>query len=930
MRIPTAWDDRRLLEDEPFLTYFQVRVEMSQSMRAGRGSDSHHPVNIRISEGLKSMSGGNDVVQKWIELAFCRTYKSDPRNPPRPGDETILVFIEFYWKLFQKEDSAYAYLRQERKKQGYAYMPDHNSNVELVEPTSDLPCLPTRREAGRHKSRRSKSSVQKRQESRIEVEGRTSSGVSYLRVPKKTDTPGHGEPSIHPVPLSNPALGASSATPSQLTAPKTEPSDNMEGSDNSGVALFPGSPRTANLARSIFSSPMSAENNELLIGMQSRSQLLCAVGENVSIPDTWSSPIPCQSGIPDSASTVKVSLPMIPPIWATSRQEVCESFDWFRAYQSGVYHVHGSVKGYLLSAFSSLYVKSPFVRWWSYICSDETGLSTAEGLSSPMGSPFYLTQSALSLYLDRGGRAESLHSCKGRISTQLADDQLAQDKSVRALISNYHQNRPIALLIDDKYALFPYDLGYKGIAYAVLGFYTIRYAWAEFEPSNNDRGRVIRYKFVFQWCAGQGEPWWIPRDSNEGDLGDSASVVSTKTRKHRRSQPARCLAAGSSDPQYSDNYVYTRCPHCGENIPQVYQLGWACLNPACIRFWLQTDGEPLPLQLDYNTEFLRLLPPMSLPPGFAELCPSSPPTTSEAGATTDYIFSRGWHCNKCGRLSCRYKWEHWECASCGCVVKVTGRLRCAKEFWSQRIPVSFHDHYIYPDSKIIRMPMRIFAHDNGMGQIQSFLLPADRGIIHHIQPGNPVARLSADEIFCEYQEQAATGELAFRRWPLRSHKLRGPLLTNYFSQNSGEPYQYVGGTANTVPFSQAGGAVVKARQLIEDRILQALDQKVHFNEVLSAAYMERQKMAFHSDNEKGLGPIVAGLSLGAPAIMHFRLHSKYEVDKERRNNALTFVLRHGDVLVMEGAKIQECYEHTVAPTNFRIAATARYIEPSRE
>jgi hypothetical protein len=36
-----------------------------------------------------------------------------------------------------------------------------------------------------------------------------------------------------------------------------------------------------------------------------------------------------------------------------SRQEVCESFDWFRSYQSGVYFSGNTVKGYLLSAFSS-------------------------------------------------------------------------------------------------------------------------------------------------------------------------------------------------------------------------------------------------------------------------------------------------------------------------------------------------------------------------------------------------------------------------------------------------------------------------------------------------------------------------------------------------------------------------------------------------
>lgn len=60
---------------------------------------------------------------------------------------------------------------------------------------------------------------------------------------------------------------------------------------------------------------------------------------------------------------------------------------------------------------------------------------------------------------------------------QQASDQLSDDKSVRALLSNYRNRRPLVLLIDDKYALFPYDLASKGVTYAILGFYTIVCAW---------------------------------------------------------------------------------------------------------------------------------------------------------------------------------------------------------------------------------------------------------------------------------------------------------------------------------------------------------------------------------------------------------------------------------------------------------------------
>ena len=42
---------------------------------------------------------------------------------------------------------------------------------------------------------------------------------------------------------------------------------------------------------------------------------------------------------------------------------------------------------------------------------------------------------------------------------------------------------------------------------------------------------------------------------------------------------------------------------------------------------------------------------------------------------------------------------------------------------------------------------------------------------------------------------------------------------------------------------------------------------------------------FHSDSERGLGPLVASLSLGSPALMHFR-------HKSTQGTALTLILRH--------------------------------------
>ncbi|TFK68699.1 hypothetical protein BDN72DRAFT_768985 [Pluteus cervinus] len=536
--------------------------------------------------------------------------------------------------------------------------------------------------------------------------------------------------------------------------------------------------------------------------------------------------------ISGSYTTYRPPLPFHPPIWAQSRQELCESFDWFRSYQGGVYHANNAVKGYLLSAFPA-----------SRDCFEHAGkLIISHG----------------------GGKAECLHTHKGHVA---ADDQLAQDKSVRALLTTYYECRPLVLVIDDKYTLFPYDLGTKDITYAILGFYTIVAAWAEYQPAHNERGRVVRYKFAFRWCESQGQPWWGTAHP-EGIACPEPAAISA----------------------VDQNYL---CSACGASSPHIYTQGWACLNTECSAFWKTKNGSGLPDELAYRDEFLRLLASLKVSPILDDLFSPTVPYDKEVNANTGYTFSRGWHCRGCGRLSCRVKMEHWECSSCQAVHSITGRVRCAQEFWQEIPSINFRDFLIWEQSEVQRLPQRLFKSSLDTGHVQSFILPNGWGVIHHIQHSTEAGRRSADDVFEEYQHQANAGELPFRRWPLRS-VIRGPMLTNYFSQNCTPSshanvgskfkksyiYQYVGGTANTLPFSKAPSAVLSARKLIQTRIEAALAQSVDFNEVLSAAYMERQRMA-------------------------------------------------GDVLVMEGLQIQEHYEHTVVPTNYRIAATARWIDPER-
>ena len=57
------------------------------------------------------------------------------------------------------------------------------------------------------------------------------------------------------------------------------------------------------------------------------------------------------------------------------------------------------------------------------------------------------------------------------------------------------------------------------------------------------------------------------------------------------------------------------------------------------------------------------------------------------------------------------------------------------------------------------------------------------------------------------------------------------------------PRQYIGGAERTTPLAEGAKPVIGALELIQDRIAAALGKHIDFNEILSAAYMEKQKMA---------------------------------------------------------------------------------------
>ncbi|KAH9817353.1 hypothetical protein DFH28DRAFT_890227 [Melampsora americana] len=121
-----------------------------------------------------------------------------------------------------------------------------------------------------------------------------------------------------------------------------------------------------------------------------------------------------------------------------------------------------------------------------------------------------------------------------------------------------------------------------------------------------------------------------------------------------------------------------------------------------------------------------------------------------------------------------------------------------------------------------------------------------------------------------------------------------------------------------------------------------------FNEILSCCYLPGTGMNFHSDDEKGVGPLVASLSLGSAALMSFkpkpikvktkRLPNQTSSERPHGGDtlgtkptlpktAMTLLLKHGDILLQVGPGLQKDWLHAVETDGFRIAATARNIRP---
>ncbi|EIW66506.1 hypothetical protein TREMEDRAFT_74716 [Tremella mesenterica DSM 1558] len=671
-----------------------------------------------------------------------------------------------------------------------------------------------------------------------------------------------------------------------------------------------------------------------------------------------------------------------PPVWAESRQELCETLPYYRAYQSGLYMHAKMGYGYLLDGF---------------------------------GAPRDIWAHEGRVIISHGGGQSTHHPSTARVV--LCDDQSSEQARIDTLLQAARNRTPIVLLAGEGYELLPWEPGCT---------YWVSATWVEAEPvaqgieAPAGRDYHHRYKIRFDWIDTQGDPWWIDEHSSTpsdeeivekmveeaspdtssdhydsglplvpSGLEDMLKLLPVSSHKENCNGPApghlivdglptppitpprakdpmdhaspSLRSASSIEPIGHDKCEISSpttateiidaldrpeqiCPTCKQPSLQIYLEGWTCLIHSCPQFWLLSTCiglTPIPpgISLTYHPSFLRhMSTPSSVKIPYSILPPL--PTTLPGGGMGDRNIWKGFVC-ECGRANCRYRWETWECRHCG---KQFGALTNADIVPPEVLNSAgtllgnalVNDDILQTEIKRLSSPP---------ATVLTYQLQG--GVVYHIIPDFTA---HSDALFQAYQQEAvSTQDPLFQRRALKANTglflpVKGQTLAQHFTLNSGAEYKYAVDTVS-VSFEDSPACVMEALALyvillflrlethvrLRTEALRVLGEEANFNEILSVLYCQGQKMNWHDDGEEGLGPIVASLSLGSQATMSFRRKTRRLrlPDGQTKVNAvpsLSITLSHGDVVIMQGDKLQRRYEHRVVPKGFRIAATARYID----
>ncbi|MCJ1286510.1 hypothetical protein MMC26_005856 [Xylographa opegraphella] len=157
-----------------------------------------------------------------------------------------------------------------------------------------------------------------------------------------------------------------------------------------------------------------------------------------------------------------------PPAWAESRQALCETLPYYRAYNSGAYTSGGLAYGFLLSL-------------------DSMG-------GSLMNEEIVITRAGGHCGRNESGGMEQI------------TNHSADDLSVASFKNNITCKYPLALIVGKQNTDCPTEIPHQ---YCVMDWFQVTDVWAE-----KNRGKVC-FKFRFEKIDRKTKSWWAPKGSPE-------------------------------------------------------------------------------------------------------------------------------------------------------------------------------------------------------------------------------------------------------------------------------------------------------------------------------------------------------------------------------------------------------------------------------
>ncbi|KAK4137082.1 hypothetical protein BT67DRAFT_448305 [Trichocladium antarcticum] len=583
-----------------------------------------------------------------------------------------------------------------------------------------------------------------------------------------------------------------------------------------------------------------------------------------------------------------------PLVWAKGRGALCEALPYFHAFQSSLYSSGLNALGFLIDQET-----------------DQRDVFSEQVIISSIG----------------GGRE------KNPLTGTMIRKKDANDKAAAVCsIRNTYRDKGLVAVI------------------AVLGYFHITDMWKEKQIPIGGQDAVMIWRIRFEKADLSTPSWWAT-DGAAATQTDVLPKAPVKT-----------------------------CQVCGTDSKEIFTVGWFCLNQDCKDYYMFPDGDFVRFKDQaYTQAFIQERTPF-----VGEIPHIKPPVPTHNGLHgTEKSLRGGFVCPDCGCCNRRVYWNRWVCENKDCQytrpapmlpypkellqqenVKFDKHVESRRVTWGVNhnplndvnriydpIAVQYNRFYL-PDSQTLNIGGYLVRQYFLRDYVNNFVLGS-----FSIFSSNDAINARPDGPDALFRELELT-DIGLRRNPVAviGHKLEG--YSRHFQQNFGARYKF-GVAVQSKGFSEAPDVILrglhrliwakKAALAASNDFIATLPPKAigpsscpvdvkDFNELLALGYMENDKINYHDDGEKELGPVVAALSLGSPSTMKFRPKFgsgfRYVIKTDRGKpvyaQMLEVPMKHGDIMVMIGQEIQKVYEHTVDPRgNRRFSLTARHIDPDR-